>query len=159
MSAYLLVGRAAAPLVHPVRRYSPPMPDCLFCRIAAGEIPAQVIAESNEAVAFMDIAPALPGHALVIPRTHVADALEATPQTLAACWDLAGRVGRAAESALGATGVSFFSFARPDGGQTIFHLHVHVVPRTAGDGLSLWPHQPGDADAVAALAERYRSAL
>lgn len=135
------------------------MEDCLFCRIASGAIPAQVIAESDRALAFMDIAPALPGHALVIPRHHVADALEASPSDLADVWALAGEVGRAAEGAVGATGVSFFSFARPDGGQTVFHLHVHVVPRTADDGFALWPHAPGDTDAIAAAAEAYRVAL
>lgn len=135
------------------------MDDCLFCRIAEGAIPAQVIAESERALAFMDIAPAQPGHALVIPRRHVADALEATPADLADVWELAGAVGRAAEQAVGATGVSFLSLARPDGGQTVFHLHVHVVPRTAGDGFALWPHVPGDPDAIAMRADAYRAAL
>ncbi len=135
------------------------MSDCLFCRIADGAIPAQVIASSDRALAFMDIAPARPGHALVIPRRHVADALVASPEDLADVWELAAEVGRAAESAVGATGVSFFSFARPDGGQTVFHLHVHVVPRTPGDGLALWPHAPGDAEAIAERADAYRRVL
>lgn len=135
------------------------MDACLFCRIVEGAIPAQVIASSERALAFLDIAPATPGHALVIPRTHVDDALVASADVLADVWALAGEVGRAAETAVGATGVSFFSFAKPDGGQTVFHLHVHVVPRTAGDGVSLWPHVPGDADEIAAIAERYRGVL
>ncbi len=135
------------------------MKGCLFCRIVSGEIPALRIAENEEAIAFMDVNPALPGHALVIPRVHTDDALVASDASLAACMALAARVGRAAEAALGATGVSFFSFARPDGGQTVFHLHLHVIPRQADDGFALWPHVPGDFAAIGEIAERLRAAL
>jgi len=135
------------------------MADCLFCGIAAGEVPAAVIAENDAAIAFMDIFPAVEGHALVIPREHHDDALAAGPAALAACMDLAGAVGRAQEEALGATGVTFLSCARADGWQSVFHLHVHVLPRRADDGLVVpWPVAAGDPERIAAVAERLRRA-
>ncbi len=135
------------------------MADCLFCGIAAGDVPATLVAESEAALAFMDIFPAVDGHVLVIPRAHHDDALGADREALAACIELAGEVGRAQETALGATGVTFLSCARPDGWQSVFHLHVHVLPRTAGDGLAIpWPVEAGDPERIASVAERLRAA-
>ena len=136
------------------------MADCLFCGIAAGAVPATLVAEDEHALAFMDIFPAREGHVLVIPRAHHDDALGADDGALAACMALARRVGRAQEAALGATGVTFLSCARPDGWQTVFHLHVHVLPRHPDDGLVIpWPTAPGEPDALAATAARLRAAL
>jgi histidine triad (HIT) family protein len=135
------------------------MADCLFCGIA-GRIPVIRIAETDRAIAFMDIFPAAPGHALVIPRVHTDDALTAADEDLAACLQLAARVGRAAVEQLGATGVTFQSLARPDAGQTVFHLHVHVIPRVAGDGFAFpWPHVEGDLAELEGQAARLRAAL
>lgn len=135
------------------------MPDCLFCGIVAGDVPATVVAESEAALAFMDIFPAVEGHVLVIPRAHHDDALGASADALAASMELAGQVGRAQEAALGATGVTFLSCARPDGWQSVFHLHVHVLPRTADDGLVIpWPVEPGDPERIARVAARLRAA-
>ena len=136
------------------------MSDCLFCRIADGDIPSTRIAETERAIAFMDIFPATPGHALVIPRAHADDALCATDEDLAACMQLASRIGRAAIDGLGATGVTFQTVARPDGGQTVFHLHIHVIPRVAGDGFSApWEPVAGDPAAIEDHAARLRGAL
>ena len=136
------------------------MSDCLFCRIVAGDVPSVRIAETERAIAFMDIFPAAPGHALVIPRVHADDALGAADEDLAACMQLASRVGRAAVDALGATGVTFQSLARPDAGQTVFHLHVHVIPRAPDDGFAFpWPAQAGDQVEIEALGARLRDAL
>jgi histidine triad (HIT) family protein len=136
------------------------MADCLFCGIAAGAIPSTAVADDGRALAFMDIFPAVEGHVLVIPRDHHDDALAASEDALAACMALAGRVGRAQEAALGATGVTLLSCARPDGWQTVFHLHVHVLPRFPDDGLVIpWPSAPGDPEAIARTAERLRAAL
>ncbi len=136
------------------------MADCLFCGIAAGAIPATIVAEDAHSLAFMDIFPAAEGHVLVIPRAHHDDALAADGDALAVCATLAARIGRAQEAALGATGVTLLSCARPDGWQTVFHLHVHVLPRTPADGLTIpWPSVPGDADRIAQVADRLRAAL
>ena len=136
------------------------MSDCLFCKIVAGDVPAIRIAESERAIAFMDIFPAAPGHALVIPRAHSDDALEADDADLAACMHLASRVGSAAIAQLGSTGVTFQSLARPDAGQTVFHLHIHVIPRVAGDDFTFpWPHVDGDIAEIEGHAARLRAAL
>lgn len=136
------------------------MTDCLFCRIVTGDVPAIRIAETERAIAFMDIFPAAPGHALVIPRAHSDDALGADDQDLAACMQLAARVGQAAVAELGATGVTFQSLARPDAGQTVFHLHIHVIPRVAGDGFAFpWPQADGDLAQIEGHAARLRGAL
>lgn len=141
-------------------RHASGMGDCLFCRIAAGEIPAIRVAETERAIAFMDIFPAAPGHALVIPRDHADDALGASDEDLAACMQLASRVGQAAVDALGATGVTFQTLARPDAGQTVFHLHIHVIPRVAGDGFtSPWTPAEGDLAELEGIGARLRAAL
>lgn len=136
------------------------MSSCLFCQIVAGEIPAIRIAETEQAIAFMDIFPATPGHALVIPRRHAADALAASDQDLAACMSLAATVGRAAVSELGAAGVTFQSLARPAAGQTVFHVHIHVIPRRDGDRFGFpWPSVAGDLAEIEGYAERLRASL
>ena len=136
------------------------MSSCLFCQIVVGEIPAFRIAETEHAIAFMDIFPATPGHALVIPRRHSADALEAPSEDLTACMALAAGVGRAAVAGLGADGVTFQSLARPAAGQTVFHVHIHVIPRQDGDQFVFpWPALPGDLTEIEAHAECLRGAL
>jgi len=128
--------------------------DCIFCGIIAGEIPATVIREDVRTIAFMDINPATRGHCLVIPRNHHDDAIAASPEDLAACAVAAGELAGRAVDRLGADGAAIVSFARPAAGQTVFHLHFHVVPRYVGDGLVLpWVPTPGDPDEIAAAAK------
>ena len=130
------------------------MDDCLFCRIVRGEIPARIVREDERTVAFMDINPATRGHSLVIPRAHAADVTEIDADDLAACalaaQDLAGR----ALDRLGADGVNLMNSCRSAAWQTVFHFHVHVIPRYAGDPLVLpWKPAPGDAGEIAAAAD------
>ena len=132
-------------------------PDCIFCRIVAGELPAQIIAEDERTVVFMDINPATRGHALVIPRQHSTDLLEVDPDDLQAtvltAKDLAGRM----LERLGADGVNLLNSCRPAAWQTVFHFHVHVIPRYADDPLRLpWIPGPGDAEEIAAAADALR---
>jgi histidine triad (HIT) family protein len=130
---------------------------CLFCRIAAGELPAQIIAQDDRTVAFMDINPATEGHTLVIPRVHVRDLFEIGDDDLAAVTTAAGRVARLLRDRLGADGVNLINSAGPAAWQTVFHFHVHVIPRYAGDPLRLpWVPAAGDTSQVAAVAERLR---
>jgi histidine triad (HIT) family protein len=133
------------------------VPDCIFCAIVAGELPASVIASDERAIAFMDINPATRGHALVVPRSHSRDIHEIAPEDLAACAALAARVAGRARDRLGADGVNLLSSAGAAAWQTVFHFHIHVIPRYDGDPLLLpWTPAPGDpeqiADAAAALA-------
>lgn len=132
-------------------------PDCIFCKIIAGEIPGQIIAEDEHTVAFMDISPATRGHALVIPRRHSRDLLEISAEDLAATVQGAQRIAQRAKDRLGADGVSLLNSCGAAAWQTVFHFHIHVIPRYTGDPLRLpWTPAPGDVDEIAAVAEQLR---
>lgn len=131
--------------------------DCLFCRILAGELPAQIVAEDERTVSFMDINPATRGHALVIPRTHAEDLYETDPQDVAATAVAAQRLAIEARDRLGADGVNTLNACRPAAWQTVFHYHVHVIPRYADDPLRLpWTPHAGDMDEIVAAAAQLR---
>jgi len=133
-------------------------PDCLFCKIVAGEIPATIIAEDERTIAFMDISPATRGHALVIPRTHARDVHEIDPADLAAVAAAAQGVARRAVEHLGAAGVNLLNSSGAAAWQTVFHFHMHVIPRYDGDPLRLpWAPSPGDMDDIAAAGALLRS--
>ncbi len=112
-------------------------PDCIFCKIVAGELPSQRVDEDEHTVAFMDLNPATRGHALVVPRRHASDLLEIDPEDLAATILAAQRLAQRAVPALGADGVNLINSCGADAWQTVFHLHVHVIPRYKGDPLTL----------------------
>jgi histidine triad (HIT) family protein len=132
-------------------------PDCLFCKIVAGELPSQRIDENQRTVAFMDISPATRGHALVVPRNHAANLLEADPEDVAAVAVAAQRLARRVTERLGADGVNLINSCGAAAWQTVFHLHMHVIPRYADDPLKLpWVPSPGDPDEIAATAELLR---
>jgi histidine triad (HIT) family protein len=128
-------------------------PDCLFCKIVAGEIPATIVAEDERTIAFMDINPATRGHALVIPREHEADVHAIDPVDLQAVAVAAQRLAGRAVEQLGADGVNLLNSNGPAAWQTVFHFHVHVIPRYEGDPLRLpWVPAPGDMDDIKAAA-------
>jgi histidine triad (HIT) family protein len=109
--------------------------DCLFCRIASGEIPAMRVYEDEETLAFMDVNPSTKGHLLVIPRKHAADLHEIAPDQLAACARTAQKLAGWVVERLDADGVNLLNSAGRAANQTIFHFHLHVIPRYEGDGL------------------------
>jgi histidine triad (HIT) family protein len=128
-------------------------PDCIFCKIVAGELPATIVAQDERTVSFMDINPATRGHALVIPRTHSRDLLDVAPEDLAAVAAAAQRLAARASERLGADGVNVINSCGAAAWQTVFHFHVHVIPRYDGDPLRLpWVPAPGDAAEIAAAA-------
>jgi histidine triad (HIT) family protein len=134
-------------------------PDCIFCKILAGELPATVVDEDERTVAFMDIAPATRGHALVIPRTHVADLLAIERDDLDAVAAAAQRLARTVKRRLGADGVNLVNSCGAVAWQTVFHFHVHVIPRYEGDPLRLpWTPAPGDPQEIAAAARQLTGA-
>ena len=131
--------------------------DCIFCKIVAGEIPAQVVAQDERTLTFMDIAPATRGHALVIPRRHVTDLLEIDPDDLRAVSAAAQTQAMRARAVLGAAGVNLLNSCGAAAWQTVFHFHMHVIPRYAGDPLRLpWVPTPGDPGEIAAVADELR---
>jgi histidine triad (HIT) family protein len=126
-------------------------PDCLFCRIVAGELPATRVAEDDRTVTFMDINPATRGHVLVVPREHSRDLLEIAPEDLAAVATAAQRIAQVMPDRLDADGVNLLNSCGRAAWQTVFHFHMHVIPRYDDDPLQL-PVRPQQAD-QAELAE------
>jgi len=128
-------------------------PDCLFCKIVTGEIPATRIAEDERTIAFMDINPATRGHVLVVPRAHAKDLHEIDPEDLAAVAQAAQRIAQTMPERLGADGVNLLNSCGRAAWQTVFHFHLHVIPRYDTDPLRLpWMPEPGDREAIAAAA-------
>lgn len=136
------------------------MSDCIFCRIISGEIPAEVVYESADCIAFLDSQPLFPGHVLVVPRQHCATLSDLPDDLLAPLFGSVRKISAAVETALGAEG----SFVANNNkiSQTVPHLHVHVIPRSKGDGLKgfFWPRRgyTGD-DHRAEVAAKLRAAL
>jgi histidine triad (HIT) family protein len=131
--------------------------DCIFCRIIAGELPAQIVAEDERTVAFMDIAPANRGHLLVVPRRHARDLLEIESEDLAAVGAAGQRLARRVKERLGADGVNLLNSCGAAAWQTVFHFHLHVIPRYHNDPLRLpWEPAPGDPEQIEAAAEELR---
>jgi histidine triad (HIT) family protein len=132
-------------------------PDCIFCKIVAGEVPATVVDEDERTIAFMDINPATRGHTLVIPREHARNLLEVDDADLAATVAAARRLASRISDRLDATGVNLLNSCGSAAWQTVFHFHIHVIPRYDNDPLRLpWRPAPGDADEIAATAEQLR---
>jgi histidine triad (HIT) family protein len=132
-------------------------PDCLFCKIVAGEIPATVIAEDERTIAFMDINPATRGHALVIPRAHARDLHDIDTDDLRAVAATAQTVAARAIERLGAAGVNLLNSNGAAAWQTVFHFHMHVIPRYDGDPLRLpWVPASGDMADIAAAGEQLK---
>ena len=132
-------------------------PDCLFCGIVAGSIPSETIDSDERTVAFMDINPATPGHALVVPRAHSADLLEIGPEDLTATILAAQRLSKRMKDVLEADGINLINACGAAAWQTVFHFHIHVVPRYEDDPLKLpWVPEPGDSKEIASVAQRLR---
>jgi histidine triad (HIT) family protein len=136
--------------------------DCDFCAIARGEDPAvEVVCEDKEWVAFFPLEPATPGHTLVIPRVHVADLWKLQPPLEAELMAAVVRVGRAIDAALAPEGMNLITSAGEAAEQTVFHLHLHVVPRWRRDGFGkIWPGETRyeDAALLEGVADRIRKA-
>ncbi|MEM6383604.1 MAG: HIT family protein [Pseudomonadota bacterium] len=139
---------------------SPPYdPANIFAKILAGEIPSQTIFEDEHTKVIMDVMPQADGHALVIPKAPSRNLLDADPASLGHIMAVAQKIAIASLSAFDADGVTVQQFNEAAGGQSVFHLHVHVIPRH--EGVTLRGHAGGmaDPDLLAEHAERYRSVL
>ena len=135
-------------------------PNCIFCKIVGGQIPSERVYEDSQVVAFLDIAPLAPGHALIVPRHHCVNLLDAPHDTLSACLAAAPKVAKAVLAATGAEGFNFAQFNGACSGQVVMHLHFHIIPRRTGDGVSFrWRQGEYGEGQMAALAARIRAAL
>ncbi|MDX6534235.1 MAG: histidine triad family protein [Gaiellales bacterium] len=134
------------------------MDDCIFCRIVSGELPSTRAYEDDRAIAIMDIFPATRGHVLVVPRAHARDVHDIADDDLAHCALVAKRLAGKAMRNLGADGVTIMQSNGPAAWQTVFHYHVHVIPRYESDPLVL-PWKPGKepADDVSDISRAYSS--
>lgn len=136
--------------------------DCIFCKIATGEIPCSKVYEDDLTLAFLDINPAVEGHTLVIPKEHCTDLTDASPETLEACMVTAAKVTSGLKR-WGAEGVNLLQNNGPVAGQVIFHIHFHLFPRYKGDdrawGWKGKPYPEGRAEHIqAALDEAIKKA-
>jgi histidine triad (HIT) family protein len=132
--------------------------DCIFCGIVAGELPAQIVDSDEYTVAFMDINPATPGHALVVPRTHTADLMEISDEDLERTNLAARRLAQKMQRALEPDGFNVLNACGSTAWQTVFHYHLHVIPRYEEDPLKLpWIPRGAPEGEIAAIAERIRA--
>ena len=133
--------------------------DNIFAKILRGEIPSHRVYEDEAIVAFMDVIPQGPGHTLVVPKAPSRNLLDADPSTFGPLFTVVRKVARAVKQGFGADGVTVMQFNEPASGQTLYHLHVHVIPRF--DGIPLKPHTGGmeKPEVLAESAEKIRAAL
>ena len=131
----------------------------VFAKILRGELPAQKVYEDAETLAFMDIKPRCEGHMLVVPKTPARNILDANPAQLAACIKTVQKVSAAAMKAFGAGGITLQQFNEPAGGQVVFHLHFHVLPRSEGVTLGPPASKVEKPEVLAASAEKIRKAM
>lgn len=132
---------------------------CIFCRIVRGEAPAHRVCEDASTLAFMDIYPVADGHTLVIPKAHCSNLLDAEEADLEAVASRSRRVARAIRQVLEPDGIAVFQLNGAAAGQTVFHYHVHLVPRMRGDALQVHSRTPGDPEHLADTARRLAAAL
>jgi histidine triad (HIT) family protein len=134
-----------------------PAPDCIFCAIVAGDLPAEIIDSDDHTVTLMDINPATRGHALVIPRRHAADLLTIDADELRHCAVAAQRGARRMEMTLQPDGFNLLNATRAAAWQTVFHFHIHVIPRYEDDPLKLpWIPRGADLDEISSIAATIR---
>lgn len=131
----------------------------LFEKIAAHEIPAEIIYEDAHTVAFLDIKPVNQGHTLVIPKKHFENVLEMPEDEIAYLMSTIKKVAEALKTALGAQGVNLIFNNGSIAGQIVFHTHAHVIPRFEGDGLHGWAQGSYEEDQAAGIGEKLRTQL
>jgi len=133
-------------------------PGCIFCQIVAGELPAEKVDQDEHTIAFMDINPWTRGHALVVPRSHSRNLYEVEPEDLSRTVVAAKRLAERMRDRLGCDGVNLLNSCEPAAWQTVFHLHVHVIPRYDADPLRLpgSPTSPGEGE-LAEVAGQLRT--
>ena len=135
-------------------------PDCVFCRIVAGQIPSTRVYEDADALAFMDIGQVNPGHVLVAAKAHAENIYALDDGAAGAAFRAAARVARAIRDAFSPAGLSVYQANGKAAGQTVFHFHIHLVPRHDGDGMALsWPVKNPPRERLEEYAAKIRAQL
>lgn len=133
--------------------------DCLFCKIVAGDIPAQMVFEDEYAIAFMDINPVNPGHVLVVPKEHTNEITDMPNEAVGRLFRLVQHVAKGVREAVDAPGFNIGVNTGPEAGQIIFHTHVHVMPRFENDGHRHWEKKKVPEEEMARVADSIRATL
>lgn len=133
--------------------------DCIFCKICKGEAPSFKVYEDADTFAFMDIMPQAAGHALVISKEHAANLFEVSDEAAAAVTRSVKKVATALRAALVPDGIMIAQFNGAAAGQTVWHYHVHIIPRTEGVPLQIHARERGDMDQIRALGEKIAAAI
>jgi histidine triad (HIT) family protein len=133
---------------------------CIFCKIVAEQIPCFKLFEDTDTIGFMDINPVNPGHALAVAKGHWPMVDTIPPDVLSAVVKSAQRIAKALMTELKPVGVNLLQANGPGAGQSVPHLHIHVMPRRANDGVSLnWEYKPGDRAEIEAIYKRLKAVL
>jgi histidine triad (HIT) family protein len=135
-------------------------PDCIFCKIVAGDIPCFKLFEDNHTLAFMDINPANSGHVLAVPKEHWEDVYAVPDSLIATTVQTAKRIAQAINKALHPHGINLVQANGPGAAQSVFHFHIHILPRERDDELKLnWGPKPGDIADIEASFEKIKAQL
>jgi len=134
--------------------------NCIFCKIANGEIPSATVYEDEEFRVILDMGPASKGHALILPKSHFKDICEADPAIAEKLFPLAGKIGAAMKKGLGAAGFNVVQNNGTSAGQTVFHLHVHIIPRYEGGPVIVsWDPGKAEQEELSRTAKKIKNAL
>ena len=132
------------------------MSDCIFCKIASGEIQGLRVYEDAETLAFMDVAKDVDGHVLVIPKKHCKNILDCDPDTLSAVMNTVKKVSLHLTEKCGYDGVNLLNASDESAGQSVPHFHIHIIPRKKNDQLDAWPEFKGAKEEITDVFERIR---
>ena len=132
------------------------MNDCIFCKILKGELPCMKIYEDERTMAFLDIAKDVDGHILVIPKKHVTNILDADGETLSHVMNTVKKIGAHLTENCGYEGMNILNANNECSGQTVFHLHIHIIPRKRGDNVAGFPKFAGAEIPLEEMCERLK---
>ena len=135
------------------------MEDCIFCKIVKKEIPAQIIYEDEDSLAFLDIAPVHPGHTLVIPKKHSKDIFDISEEDFSNVMKTVQKITPAVKEAVRADGINIGNSNGKAANQVVFHLHVHIMPRYEGDGFKMFAQGEYKEGEAGEVAEKIKSLL
>lgn len=136
------------------------MSDCIFCKIANGEIPSATVYEDNDFRAIMDIAPASRGHIIILPKQHAANVFELSEELASKIYVVAQKIAKVVKEEVECDGINILQNNGEVAGQTVFHLHMHVIPRFTDDGIQIkWKQQEVDQDKIKELVTKLATKL